>query len=238
MTREFPDDCLQAVVPPWWTVVEDRRIRRGHLIWAFVPHVDQVPLGLFMEGRSSPTNHQRARYRVEPLDVSQRPAGPRLPVAALPDYPGEVRAVYRAKSRPAIVLSTGGHDVPKELRRGSARWQTAPTLLVAPYYGAGRSERRGGWRPELTERIRSCHYPQYIWDRLPIGASEESILRLDHCQPIGRHPSACRWTPHCLHSDALVVLDEWLEWFIRGEIPSDGILAMILQEIRNWNQAR
>ena len=84
-------------------------------------------------------------------------------------------------------MSTGGTEVPKPLRIGAARYQTNPTLLAAPYYGADFGGSTGGWRPEFVARIRRCEYPQYLWDHLPVGGRDESILRLDHIQPVGKH---------------------------------------------------
>jgi len=96
-------------------------------------------------------------------------------VAALPDYPGEVRTVYRAKARPVVVLSAGGPEVPRELRVGAAGWQTAPTLLVAPFYGVDPGGTRGGWREDFVTRIRRGEYPQYLWDKLPLPGAGESV---------------------------------------------------------------
>lgn len=146
---EYPEDCIQSLIDPWWTTSTDREVRRGQLIWAFVPHVDLEPMTLHPEERSVPTDHQRIRYRLEPLRSSQRLPSPPLPIAAMPTHPGEVRTVYRAKLRPVVVVSLGGHVIGKALRLGAARWQSNPTLLVAPYYGADQSDKRGGWKPEL-----------------------------------------------------------------------------------------
>jgi len=85
---------------------------------------------------------------------------------------------------------------------------------------------RGGWRPEFVERIRRAEYPQYLWDALPLQSSTttESILRLDHIQPIGRIATTHEWTPHCLSEDAVKILDEWIDWLMTGMILKDGLL--------------
>jgi len=189
--------------------------------------VDQHPLILVPEGRSEPTEHGAADFRIEPLQGSKIPLGAKLPVAGLPHYPGEVRLVYRAKRRPVLVLSTGGVEVPRPLRTGSARYQTNPTALVAPYYGADLGGSTGGWRPEFVSRIRRCEYPQYMWDQLPIGGRNESILRLDHLQPVGKHGESYELTDYVLHEDALGILDEYLTWLLLGSLPGDGILVEI-----------
>lgn len=184
------------------------------------------------EGRSEPTVHETANYRIEPL--SQRPpALPRLPVAGLPGYEGEVHAVFRAKRRPALVLSRGGDEIPASLRTGAARYQTHRALLVAPFYGADRDGRRGGWNPLFLERIRRGEYPQYLWDKLPVGAQvKESVLRLDHLQPLGGHASAYTLTDFVLDDEALDLVDEWLQWLLTGKLQSEGILSTIRDGLR------
>lgn len=227
VTQRYPEDSIQFYCPPWWVRTEDQQVRRGRLLWAFVPHVDQHPFVLISEGRSEATEHGSANYRFEPLRGSATPAGATLPVAGLPHYPGEVRVVLRAKKRPVLVLSTGGADVPKALRIGSARYQTNPTILAAPYYGADQGGATGGWKPEFVARIRRCEYPQYMWDSLPIPGRNESILRLDHMQPIGRHGESYEVTEFALHEDALVLVDEYLQWLLWDGFPPDGLLSDI-----------
>ena len=224
VTQKYPEDSLQYYCSPWWIRTEEREVRRGRLLWAFVPHVDQHPFVLIAEGRTEDTEHGSADYRFEPLRGGTLPTGAKLPVAGLPHYPGEVRLVLRAKRRPVLVLSAGGVEIPKGLRAGSARYQTNPTLIAAPYYGADQGGSSGGWKPEFVTRIRRCEYPQYLWERLPITGRDESILRLDHLQPIGRHGESYETTEYTLHEEALGLVDEYLEWFLRGRLPSAGIV--------------
>ena len=97
-------------------------------------------------------------------------------------------------------------------------------MLVAPYYGADLGGKTGGWRPEFVERIRRCEYPQYMWDSLPLGGREESILRLDHIQPLGRHGESYELTEYVLGEEAMLLLDDYLDWLIQGEIPAGSVL--------------
>lgn len=218
---------LQRYIDPWWTKYEGGTLRRGQLVYVFAPHVDQVPLTLNAEGRAEPTQHDRALVRLEPLRVHQPPPSvSKLPVAALPHREGEVYAVYRAKRRPALVLSTGGVPVHKVLRRGGAKWQHAPTILVAPYYGADLSATRGGWPAAFIDRIQRAEYPQYLLDTLPIaGGKIDSVLRLDHVQPIGNHQDSYEATEYCLSDEALRLVDEWFLWLTSGMLDPDGALA-------------
>lgn len=228
VNESYPRDAVQYYVDPWWEKSDSSEPVRGHLLWAFLPHVDQAAYVLVSEGREVPTEHDTATVSIEPLRVREPPRGSRLPVAGLPHYEGEVRLALRAKRRPAVVLSQGGSEVARELRTGSARYQTNSTLLVAPYYGTVGGKVRGGWKPEFVSRIRRAEYPQYSWDNLPISGATESILRLDHLQPIGNHGDNYSLTDFRLSDDALVVLDEWLMWLVSGTLLEDGIL----QELR------
>lgn len=85
------------------------------------------------------------------------------------------------------------------------------------------------------QRIRRCEYPQYFWDRLPLAGAAESILRLDHIQPIARHHNAYEWTQYRLSDDALSVFDEWLVWLFRDELPADGVLADVRAELLKFS---
>ncbi|MFN8545541.1 MAG: hypothetical protein U0807_15225 [Candidatus Binatia bacterium] len=226
----YPDESLQGFVGAWWTAPAGTDFRRGRLVRVVIPHVDQEPYQLTPIGRDEPTEHRSATVLIEPLRLGQPRRTSKLPVAAMPTNPGELRIVSRAKVRPAVILSAPMPEVPKEMRQGKARWQSAPTLLVAPYYGGDQDGTRGGWDPRMVDRIRRCEYPQYLWDKLPVAGATESILRLDHIQPIGRHSNACEVTSYCLSDEALGVLDEWLTWLTTGLLPSRGVLA----DVRNF----
>lgn len=225
---------LQDLVEPWWEECDEHPVKRGQLVHAFVPHVGLTPYVLDAEARSEATSHDRALFTVRPLRIKDRRSRPQLPVAALPQHPGEVWSAYRAKVRPCLVLSVGGEEVPQALRpQSSPRWQSAPTTLVAPYYGAGKTGERAGWHPAFLDRIRACEYPQFLMDTLPIPpASLDSVLRLDHIQPIGRHHDSYVPLKYALSEDAMDVIDEWLEWLMRGTLCQDAVLADIRAELR------
>ncbi len=63
---EYPEDCIQSLIDPWWTTATDREVRRGQLLWAFVPHVDLEPMTLHPEERSVP--HRLSDDALEVLD--------------------------------------------------------------------------------------------------------------------------------------------------------------------------
>lgn len=231
----YPSDSLQAFVSPWWTLDQKRDLRRGRLIWAFLPHVSLVPVTLIPIGRTDdPTNHNLIRYQTRPLQIHSRTPLPKLPPAAFPDIPGEVYSVYRAKKRPALIISVGGPDLRAEVYgRDKPRWQTDPTILVAPYYGALQSLQRAGFSTELVKRARRGEYPNFSWDMLPLGGSspEGSILRFDHIQPIGRHHDSYEHTDHCLSEKAMVFIDDWIRWLFEGILPESSDLFYLREEL-------
>ena len=117
---------------------------------------------------------------------------------------------------------------------GKAKWQTSRTVIVAPYYGADEGEKRSGFRPEFVKRIRRCEYPQYMWDLLPInGSTEDSVMRLDHLQPIGRSQDSMELLDYCLSDDALLLFDEWLEWLLKGFLETETMFGELREGLIN-----
>lgn len=218
---------VQDYAEPWWVKCTAHPLCRGQLVRAFVPHVDMIPNKLVPEGRASATDHATARYTIGALRVRDPPKKPSLPVAGLPSFDNEVYTVHRSKVRPCIVVSIGGPEVPKELRPNSSpRWQSSPTALVVPMYGTEKTDARAGWHPPFLDRIRRCEYPQFMLDTIP-GAKRESVVRLDHLQPIGRHHDSYESTEHRLSDDALLIMDEWLTWLKTGVLGDETVLADI-----------
>lgn len=232
MATDYPADSLQTYIGEWWQETSQNVPARGRLVRAFIPHVDVVPNRLVPEARAEATNHSRATFRIEPFRVSDPAPKSRLPIAALPQFPGEQYLVSRGKLRPAVIVGLGGVALPKSLKGGtSANWPTSPTLLVAPYYGTEASQSRSGWKPELVSRIRRAEFPQYLWDKLPLAGADESILRLDHVQPIGRHQDSVELTKYTLSPNALSVLDEYMSWCMTGLLDKSGDVYDIRQEL-------
>ncbi len=100
---------------------------------------------------------------------------------------------------------------------------------MAPYYGVLKNGSSKRYEP-FVERIKCCEYPQYIWDILPVhSATDSSILRLDHMQPIGRHHDSYELTEYVLKPEVIDLLNEWIDWLTTGEVDKDGIL----NDIRN-----
>ena len=70
----YPEDCIQTIVATpeeWWSKNDERKLNRGALIFAFIPHVDQVPYTFDPIGRNKADKHGEARVKVAPLKVDQ-----------------------------------------------------------------------------------------------------------------------------------------------------------------------
>ena len=136
MTPNYPDICPQNLIEPWWEENTDDDFRPGRLVWAFLPHVDQVPYTLEPIGRNEPTEHSTAIQRIKKYQIGAPPKKDHLPVAAMPLHGKEIFCVYRTKKRPAIIISKGGAFVEKSLTINQPKWRTNPTVLLAPSYSA------------------------------------------------------------------------------------------------------
>jgi hypothetical protein len=66
-------------------------------------------------------------------------------------------------------------------------------------------------------------------DCLPIGGPSQSILRLDHIQPVGVHGNSHVVTEHQLSVKALEVLDDWLVWLLTGLVPEGSDLHAAME---------
>ncbi|MDY6905590.1 MAG: hypothetical protein SWH61_13000 [Thermodesulfobacteriota bacterium] len=222
----YPDVCLQNIVDfsPWWEEYNGPEYRPGRLVWAFLPYVDQVPLVLKHTGRGGEdgTEHYHLKSDLEYFNVKDSNTYISLPAAALPQKNKEVRFIYRAKCRPAIIISKSGKQVDSELKKGMASYQTAPMILVAPSFGVD-SEMRSGYKPELVDRIRRCEYPQFLWDMLPINSrTQESLFRLDQIQPVGKTTRSIKFTDYCLSVEALQLIYVQIEWLCTGQVSADA----------------
>lgn len=122
----------------------------------------------------------------------------------------------------------GWPPIDRSLTRNKAKWQTNPTVIVAPYYGVEQTTKRGGFNPVFVDRVRLCEYPHFMWEKLPTeGSAKGSIMRLDQMQPVGRSRDSIEFTNYCLSERALIILDEWLEWLFTGSLDKNTNLSEI-----------
>lgn len=223
---KFPDDVAQSFIcDQWWCKTSDKTIEPGRLLWAVVNHVGVLPHRLVTEGRGGPTDHVNAQFKVESFTAQSRPADQKLPIAAFPNYAGESYTVSRGKVRPVLVVASEFDSVEKLLMKRQLKYQIAPAIIVAPYYGVS-SGTSVGFKPEFVKRIKQLAYRQYFWDCLPEkGTAAGSILRFDHLQPIGAHHDWYRATDWKLTEEACTFILEYLRWSIFDE-PVDELVEI------------
>jgi len=214
---------IQDLVDNWW--IESNDIKRGSLIEAFVPHVDQIPYQFEPIGRTDPKEHDKAEVLVKPLKIGEALQKVPLPVAGMPRIlKHEYWSAYRAKTRPCLVLSGPGDEVDKALTRKMPNNSTAPTLIVIPYYGISQGQKRAGYNPLFVERVRHITYKQFFYDELPHTRGEPSILRFDHILSIGAHTKSYKPLGYRLGDEALEIVNEYLQWNILGGVEHDAFI--------------
>lgn len=223
----FPDDSIQYLVEDdgWWIKNTEADLVRGALIWAFVYQIDQLPYTFVPVSRSKAREHDKAFVEVAELKIGEHLERDQLPVAGMTTYKGECWVANKAKLRPCIVWSANCSNVDKSLTKGKPKGSTAPTYLVAPFYGVDTGKNRAGYSEAFVQRVRHCEYPQFHWDMIPdSNSSKESILRLDHMQPVGAHTKSYRLSGYKLSEAALEILDDQYTWLTRGGLPEKSII--------------
>lgn len=231
----YAKNTVQYYAKDWWITDDHRDFRTGRLVKAILPHVHLVPFTLVSAGRGDdPTDHRRARYSMRELKVLDQKTLPTLPAASLTFPEGDSVLAYRGKKRPALIISSGGGEIPNELREGKPKWQTDPLITVAPYYGAEQKSMRAGFHKKFIERVKQAEYPNFYWDRLPTPGSEPggSICRLDHVLPLGKHHDSVEFTRYCLSDEAVGLIHEWLRWLFEGLMDPNGLLKLIREDLR------
>jgi hypothetical protein len=224
---KWPDECVQTLVDaPWWEPCPTSAFHVGQLVWTWVVFPDKDPLCLVPEQRQSATEHDRVLVKITRATATMRLPPPHPPVAALPHHEGELYLLHRAKRRPALVLSLGGPTPTKTAYPGASPANLSPKMILAPYYGADRTDKRGGYPEKLIDRIQHAEYPQYFWDRLPISPEMGSILRLDHVFAADDSQFIER-TPWRLRAPHARLLAAWHQWLVTGELVAGSKLAEI-----------
>lgn len=227
MAKAWPDESVQGILgAPWWEPCKKHPLQRGQLVWTWVPFPDKDPLCLIPEGRQTATQHDQVLVTVKRMTATMSAPKPHPPVAALPHHDGESYMLHRAKRRPAIVLTLGGETPSKQAFPGASPANLRPKMLLAPYYGADKTDTRGGYPLRLIDRIQHAEYPQYFWDRLPVSPDMGSILRLDHAFA-GDDSQLIEPTEWKLNEARCRLLAEWMHWLVSGEIAQETDLALV-----------
>lgn len=242
MTLTYPDDCIQSLLDQWWEEKPEDKIRHieeGQLIYAFIPHVEQIPMALVPKGRKEAQEHKLADCEIVPLNSPKVLRRSTLPVAGIPIYEKEVRLVLRAKRRPVLILGLPGPQIPYELVKNKPRWQRISYFIGVPYYGAEEGTgRRSGYNQLFLEKVRHAVFPHFFWEILPLFQKTTivSVLRFDHIMPIGSHYMSIEPTKWKLSKEALLVMRDWFYWYLCGEFPSDSLLREAVALLREFEE--
>ena len=221
--RNFPDNCVQATgnYSDWWQV--SKKLEKGALIRAIVPFFEAEPWRAVPIGRDDPTDHKGGLMRLQRFSVGSPNVPGNLPIAALPTTQSESLGIWRAKTRPALVLS-----VNDPCKFGSD-YQQKPTLLIAPYYGVAPGKRMGFPR-DFIKAVKTGNFSQYMWDILPIGQElAGALLRFDRMLSIARKPQITfSHTGFAMKEEAVGFLNDWLSWFHQGQLDKSSDLYEII----------
>src|SRR5262245_8813173 len=70
----YPEDCIQYLVDPWWTVDASPGLCAGRLVRAYIPHIEPEALVLHVDGQIGSTGHASVDIRVGALDAKSPPS--------------------------------------------------------------------------------------------------------------------------------------------------------------------
>lgn len=229
MQPKFPELCTQSVcrelgvLTEWWTTRErPRPLAVGQLVWAYIPTVHPVPNALEVE-RSDLKSHTSLRAKLRPLTRGVPPR-PDPPILALPRDEATFHLVSECKRRPAIVVALPTKSAPT----GTSSKQRF-TALIAPYYSADRTETRAGLPAEFVALVQRGKVPNMFWDYLPLKSTKgPSIVRWDRIQPVHVDDPTLDPQGYALHSDAVPIIQQWLQWHLTGRVETDSTLEYVL----------
>jgi hypothetical protein len=158
----------------------------GHLVWAPVPHLEEVPRILEVE-RAGSQEHYASRFSIVQTGNTHFRPKQKLPIKLLSLGETEELLVSKAKKRPCIIVAadnTAFEDEKTKTEIGKRRHLQDQSMLLAPIYGTASNEIVDGFPPIMTARIRALLYSQFFYlpDRCPktkVSLGREGIVRLD-----------------------------------------------------------
>lgn len=226
---------VQNLVGNWWVRTEQTKPEVGLIVKACLPYVEQIPHIIEVNGRSSATEHYTANFKKLHLNISNPPRQPTFPTAPWLYRGDEISLAIKSKIRPAIIIGISDKlNVSNCDFRANSKRHKNSYLLVAPYY----TMREGNELkvPQiLINRIRLCMYRHLMWAALPFAhADHESMLRLDHAQPIGNHHNCFKSYGYKVSPEAMPYFIGYLHWFIFNKhriVEINGKKTPILKEI-------
>jgi hypothetical protein len=158
----------------------------GHLVWAPVPHLEEVPRILEVE-RAGSTEHFASKFSIVQIRDTHFRRKQKLPIKLLSLGETEELLISKAKKRPCVVVcaeNTKFEDDKLKAEIGRRRHLQDQSMLLAPVYGTASNEMLDGFPPIMTARIRALLYAQFFYlpERCPktkIALPREGIVRFD-----------------------------------------------------------
>ena len=148
-----------------------------------------------------------------------------LPVANEQLQKSEEFVVQRFKLRKAVIYSTS-IEIPgfkaEDARRLRIWFQGC--FLVLPIYTLETEEKQPKYPARFIERLKAYAYPHLFYlPRAEDFGMRESVLRFDRMQVVPK--DFMHAANVCLSEDAAVLLEEWLKFYLFGELDDTTILA-------------
>ncbi len=210
------------------------KYRRGVVVW--------VPCAFLLEKfvRLTPDHYNPARQEHDfytgrsysASDVLQRNHDlfHHLPVAAEQLQKSEEFVVQRFKLRKAIIYSTAIETPglrPEDARRLRIWFQGC--FLVLPIYTLETEQKQPKYPARFVERLKAYAYPHLFYlPRAETVGMRESTLRFDRIQVVPK--DFMRAADVELSEDASIPLEDWLKFYMFGELDETGILAEYRKE--------
>jgi len=196
----------------------------GQIVYAPIPYLEMTPT-VARAARALVHVHARAQIDFAPLDASIdfRKAKDRLPLAYLQLSEEEEMLAIKAKKRPAIIVGISKGvpctTLPSGIEQRKAQRAFDPIYLVAPIYSTSTAHKPTSFGPTLTARIKCMAYPEFVWIKSDLPASDvEGVIRLDRMVATHLH-SCCDFKPVKVTDEVMGLCMEQLKVLV-GQSPS------------------
>jgi|HubBroStandDraft_6_1064221.scaffolds.fasta_scaffold380453_2 hypothetical protein len=206
----------------------------GQIIWTPVPHLNPQPTVLEVT-RQQDDKHPFAYAKWVPMTdkhfTRQSPKG--LPILRLNLGETEEMIAFKAKVRPAVIVSTRAAVIGGLAAKTVASHHEENRLVVAPVYGLRDDEDPNGFSGEMATRVRHLMYPQFFpfhsWKEARtihgVCSFKEGIVRFDRLQFVNPSPPGCSPVLLKFSEDALSIMHAMLQAYMHGE-PSKKLVEL------------
>lgn len=182
---------ITQVIDTFYVSLDSETYRKipviGQFCWIPAPHLDPIPRIIEVE-RTRPEEHYATKFLIRNMTIKDFTKKTKLPIKMLSLRETEELIGYKAKKRPAIIVSadfTIFDDITKELKKLGRKHLQEESIIVIPLYEIETNEHSGGFPPVMTARIKALMYNQFFFcPKTTYGLLNDSIARLDRIQVI------------------------------------------------------